>query len=411
MKAAIVAVGSELLRFGRTDGNGDWLQARLAEIGIETALRSRVEDDAARIAALVRSALDGHEIVLVSGGLGPTEDDRTREGLARAIAVPLERDPAALRTIGERLRARGLPLTAAQSRQADRPCGADWIDNPLGSAPGLFLRLAGGWLVALPGVPGEMVAMFRTGVLPALLERSRPAIARRSFAIAGLPESVVDERVRELYGVPGVDVTLLGGPEGVGLDLRCCAASGEAAERRLEELERWVRERFGLALVGDGEETLAVAVGRLLAAAGKTLATAESCTAGLLASTIAAVAGCSAWYRGGLIPYADDLKCGLAGVRAETLADHGAVSEAVARELAFGARERCGADIGIGVSGIAGPGGGSPAKPVGRIHVALQYGDETHHDRHDFGGDRETVRRRAVAAALDRLRRRLLAPQ
>lgn len=403
MRAELVGVGSELLGLGRRDSNGDWLQARLEEIGIRTALRTLVEDDPERIASVVRAALQRSAVAIVTGGLGPTEDDRTREGLARALDRPLERDPARLRRLG-------LEPDDGRARQADRPRGSAWIDNPVGSAPGLEVARGGCLLFALPGVPAEMKAMFRQSALPRLLELPRPRIVRAGVTIAGLRESEVDERIRDLYGAHGVEITILASPDAIELHFVTGDPSVAEAEsrRRLERVEGEVRRRLGRAVVGGVGDRLAVAVGRVLARSGRTLATAESCTAGLLAATITSVAGSSAWYRGGFVVYDDQLKVALAGVSAETLREHGAVSEAVARELARGARERCGADAGLGVTGIAGPGGGSPDKPVGRVHVGLQLGNESDHLRLDLSGDRETVRRRSVAFALDRLRRRLL---
>lgn len=410
MNGAIIAVGSELLRFGYDDGDGDWLHGQLEGLGIEVGLRARVADDVCRIAALVQSAFETHEVVALTGGLGPTEDDRTREALAAAFALPLERDPVRLQCLGERLAARGLPLSPAQARQADSPRGWQALDNALGTAPGLLFTRGDRLLVALPGVPSEMKAMFRDSALAVLVERGRAGLARRALRIAGLPESAVDERLRDLYTEPGIDVTLLGGCEGVELHLRARAARREDAELRLDALEQSVRERLGARVIGLGDETLAAVVGRLLARGRKSLATAESCTAGLLGATVTAVRGSSSWYRGGLILYSNDVKCSLGGVRAETLEAHGAVSEPVARELARAARNRCGADFGLSITGIAGPDGGTPSKPVGRVHLGLQDGQESLHWQLDFPGDRESVRRRAVAAALDRLRCRLLGP-
>jgi nicotinamide-nucleotide amidase len=407
VKAEIIAVGSELLRLGREETNGDWLVARLEEVGIEVAQRSRVEDDRPRLVSIVAGALERSQIVAVTGGLGPTDDDRTREALATALGQPLERDPDRLLALERRLRAYGVKMSEGQARQADRPRGALWIDNPLGSACGLLVLRGERLLFALPGVPAEMKAMFRASVLPRLAGRGRSGLARRSIRVVGRGESSVDEEIRDLYDAPGIDVTILGGEGGVELQLRAVGTDRADAERLLDRLERIVLERLGVDVLGTGEETLAAVVGRLLARQRKTLATAESCTAGLLGAEITAVAGSSEWYRGGAIVYSDDLKVSLVGVRPETIAAHGAVSEAVARELARGASERFRADVGIGITGIAGPDGGTPAKPVGRVHLAVCDGGESLHWRRDFVGNREAVRRRAVATALDRLRRRL----
>ena len=407
MKAEIIAVGSELLRLGCEESNGDWLLARLEEVGIDVAQRSRVGDDSARIASTVSGALQRSQVVAVTGGLGPTDDDRTREGLAAALDEPLECDPDRLGALERRLRAHGVKMSAGQARQAERPRGALWIDNPLGSACGLLLLREERLLFALPGVPAEMKAMFRASVFPRLAERSRSGLARRSIKIVGRGESSVDDEIRDLCDAPGIEVTILGGAEGLELQLRARGADRADAERRLERLDLAVRDRLGGDVLGSVEATLGAVVGRLLVGLGKTVATAESCTAGLLGAEITAVAGSSAWYRGGAVVYSDDLKTSLAGVREETIAAHGAVSEAVARELARGASECFGSDVGIGITGIAGPDGGTPAKPVGRVHLAVYDDGQSLHWRRDFVGDREAVRRRAVATALDRLRRRL----
>lgn len=407
MKAEIIAVGSELLRLGREETNGDWLLARLEELGIEVAQRSRVEDDRLRIASMVGGALQRSQIVAVTGGLGPTDDDRTRAALATALDRPLERDPDRLAALERRMRAHGLKMTAGQARQADRPRGALWIDNPLGSAGGLLLVREEQFLFALPGVPAEMRAMFRASVLPRLAARRPSGLVRRSIKVVGRGESSVDEEIRDLYDAPGIDVTILGGVEGVELLLRADGADRVEAQCRLDGLERILLERLGSDVLGGGEETLAAVVGRLLTRQRKTVATAESCTAGLLAAELTAIAGSSAWYRGGAVAYSDDLKVSLVGVRRETIAAHGAVSEAVARELAREASERFCADVGIGITGIAGPAGGTLAKPVGRVHLSVHDGGASLHWRRDFVGDRESVRRRAVVTALDQLRRRL----
>jgi nicotinamide-nucleotide amidase len=217
----------------------------------------------------------------------------------------------------------------------------------------------------------------------------------------------VDDEIRDLYDAPGIAVTIVGAAGELELQLRAGGADRAEAERRLERLERLVIERLGDDVLGSGEDTLAAVVGRLLTRQGKTVATAESCTAGLLGAEITAVAGSSAWYRGGAVVYSDDLKASLVGVRLETIAAHGAVSEPVARELARGASERLGSNVGIGITGIAGPEGGTPAKPVGRVHLAVHDDGQSFHWRRDFVGDREAVRRCAVRTALDRLRRRL----
>jgi nicotinamide-nucleotide amidase len=409
MTAVVIAVGSELLRPGRRDTNGDWLVERLLDLGIETRWRSAVDDDVERIARLIATAWKDAGVVLLTGGLGPTEDDRTRDALAVAFDAPLTRDPAMTRWITSMFSARGRVAGPRQWRQADRPQGADWIENALGSAPGLLVERDGRVLAALPGVPAEMKAMFSATVAPRLAAAGGGALARETLRIAGRPESWVDEVVRDLYGTRGTETTILASPGSVELLVTARGADEAEARARLAALTGAMRARLGIDLFGSNEETLAGVVGHLLAARGATVAVAESCTGGLLGAAFTEVAGSSAWFRGGIVGYADDVKSSLAGVPAALIREHGAVSEAVARALAEGARAACSADFGLGVTGVAGPGGGTADKPVGTVHLALADDGAGRTLKLDWPGDRELIRKRAVTVALDLLRRRLLA--
>jgi nicotinamide-nucleotide amidase len=404
----LIAVGSELLRHGKRDTNSDWLTEQVQNAGAEVSVRCAVDDDAARLAGLVGAAWARSDVVLLTGGLGPTDDDRTREGIALAFDVALEADPEREERLRRLYRRYGRSFGAAEARQAMRPAGTDWIDNPLGSAPGLLVERDGRLLAALPGVPAEMRVMFETVVLPRLRRLAPGHLGRRALKVAGRTEGSIERQLHDLYGSPGVDVTVLGGVEGLELHARAHGRDASEVTERLDTFEREVRRRLGTDLFGAGDDRLGAVVGALLVEQRRTLATAESCTAGLLGAALTSVPGSSVWYRGGLIVYQDELKRSFAGVSAATLGAHGAVSEQVARELAVGASERCGADIGIGVTGIAGPGGGSPEKPVGLVHLAIQDGSDSLHWMLRLIGDRELIRGRAVAVALDRLRRRLL---
>jgi nicotinamide-nucleotide amidase len=404
----LIAVGSELLRHGKPDTNSEWLIERLLRAGIEVTVRSTIGDDAGRLASVLGDALARADVVLLTGGLGPTEDDRTRQAVARALGAPLERDAlrvAQLEKLYER-HARG--FGEIEARQADRPAGAAWIDNPLGSAPGLLVERERGLLAALPGVPAEMRAMFVADVLPRLRRRAPEGLGRRSLKIVGRTESSIERQLGDLYAWPGVDVTVLSGADGLELHVLARGRDRVAVDARLRQFEREARRRLGSDLFGVDDDRLGPVVGALLLERRRSIATAESCTAGLLGASLTAVPGSSAWYRGGLIVYDDELKQSLAGVSAESLARDGAVSECVARELAAGARDRCGADIGVGITGVAGPGGGSPDKPVGLVHLSIHDGAESLHWELRSIGDRDMIRRRAVLTALDRLRRRLL---
>jgi len=409
LNAVVVAVGSELLGPGRRDTNGEWLIGRLFDLGIETSWRAVTGDDAPRIARVVRSAMDDAGVVLLTGGLGPTEDDRTREALALALDTPLMRDPAMADRIAALFAAHGRVAGPRQARQADRPSGMAWIDNPLGSAPGLLLERDAGWLAALPGVPAEMKAMFDASVAPRLAARANGALAKTTLRIAGRPESFVDELLRDLYETPGTETTILASSGSVELVLTARGKDAEEARTLCGVLAGAMRSRLGVDVYGADDESLAVVVSRLLVARAATVAVAESCTGGLLGAALTDVPGSSAWFRGGFVCYANDLKTSLAGVPDALLKAHGAVSEPVARALAAGARRVCSADFGLGVTGVAGPEGGTADKPVGTVHVALADGGEGRAVKLDWPGDRSLIRRRAVTVALDLLRRRLLA--
>lgn len=407
MDAELIIVGSELLRPGYEDAHAAWLTERLNALGADVRHVGIVGDDVARIESAVRAALCRSEVVITSGGLGPTEDDRTREAVARALGVPLDLDTEMAERLEARFREAGPRLGRSQLRQASRPRGARFLENPLGTAPGLLVESGQTRLFALPGVPGEMKAMFEASVVPRLREGGLAILTQRRLKVSGRNESEVDERLRDLYSRPGAEVTILAGSSGIELLLRVDGPTPEAAASRLEELDLVLSERLGDDLYGRDDDTLAAVVGSLLRTSGLTVATAESCTAGLLSGALTEVPGSSAWFRGGIVAYADDLKRSLVGVRVETLRSEGAVSAAVARELAEGARARCGSDYGLGVTGIAGPGGGSEGKPVGLVHVAVAADGLLSDDRALFSGDRELVRRKTVTFALDRLRRRL----
>lgn len=405
VRVTLIAVGTELVALGRRDTNSEWLASRVARLGHEVEQTIRVSDDAGIQAAAFLPALERGSVVITTGGLGPTEDDLTREAVARATGTVLELDSIRLELLRRRFEERGFTFGPGQARQAQRPPGAVWIDNPLGSAPGLEIDHGRGRLFALPGVPMEMRAMFEAHVEPRL--GSTGSGHHRVLRIASRGEGDVDERLKDLYGHPGLSVTILAHPGQLELHLRAIDAG---AAGRIDEVEAEVRERLGAAVYGVDDDTLPGVVGAALATRRETVGTAESCTAGLIAAALTDAPGSSEWFQGALVVYNDELKMSLAGVSGETLTRHGAVSEAVARELAAGARGKTGADWGIGVTGIAGPGGGSAEKPVGTVHIGIagreNEGDVSHR-LHRFHGDRDQIRRRTVNAALDGLRRLL----
>jgi nicotinamide-nucleotide amidase len=418
MRAAILAVGSELLGTDRLDTNSLRLTAVLERHGVELVAKEVAGDDRGRIAgALARMAAEC-DLVLVTGGLGPTADDLTREGAADAFGLDLALDEEVLAAIEARFRSFGRAMPAVNRRQALVPAGAAVLANPRGSAPGLRLAAGGATLFFFPGVPHELEGMIAADLEPWLAARSGGgALEAGVLKVACLPESEVEERIAPAYAEFGREaITVLAHPGEVELHFR---ARGAAAERRARVAAIAARLR---ALVGpavyaaEPAATLEAVTGALLAAAGRTLATAESCTGGLVAERVTRVPGSSGWFAGGVVAYSNALKERLLGVPAELLAEHGAVSEPVARAMAEGARARLGADFGLAITGVAGPAGGTPDKPVGTVHLALAGpaadgggAAEAEHRRVRFPGDRTRVRALSAQLALELLRRRLLA--
>jgi nicotinamide-nucleotide amidase len=407
MNVAVIAVGSELLVGDRDDSNGDWIAAEVERAGGSVTSRVMVPDDIGRIARAIRVALEDHDGVILSGGLGPTEDDRTRQALSSALSKPLETDPDMESRIGDLYRSRGYRQLPAHGRQALRPGGSRWILNPVGSAPGIAAHEGSRWIVALPGVPAELRAMFPEALRWAGLPR--PAgVRRRTLKIAGQNESVVDDRLQGLYEGPGREATVLASSGIVEIRLRVASDDATTGAADLEDWDRRIAQRMGADLFGRDADTLPDVVGRLLVARGRTVATAESCTGGLVGGALTSVAGSSGWYRGGLVLYADDRKIALADVPGDVIRKRGAVSAEVARDLARAAQSRLGAHYGVGVTGIAGPGGGTEAKPVGLVFVAVTGPGDSRVRELRLPGDREMVRSRAVNEALDLLRRLVL---
>jgi nicotinamide-nucleotide amidase len=409
VKAELIAVGSEMVRSPRRDSNSAWLMQQLDRIGFEVLARCVIEDNVSEIAGQLKVALERAELVIVTGGIGPTGDDRTRQSAADALGLPLERDPKQVKQLKAMFDARGWRFRPMQESQADKPLGSTWLHNELGTAPGFWIEQGAAQLVVLPGVPCEMQWIFTHLVLPRLENSDTGGLANCRLKVAGLSEPAVEHLITDLYTVDGLDLVILAGSSGIELQLRTVAGTRPEALDSLERVATDLANRLGDNLYGREDETLQQAVGSLLHQEQRTVATAESCTAGMLAAAITSVPGSSGWYRGGMVVYTDELKIALARVNRDTISRYGAVSQQVAIELAQGARMRCGADYGVGITGIAGPGGGTPAKPVGLVHVALADARETHHRPFEFRGDRDQIRRRTVTTALDMLRRQLLA--
>jgi nicotinamide-nucleotide amidase len=410
VKAEILAIGSELLTPLRSDTNAVLLTGRLLEVGIEVIARVTVADDARALTAAFRNALARAEVVISTGGLGPTEDDLTREAAAAALGRGLVRDAAYLVALRARFARYGRVMSPVNEKQADLIEGATLLPNRRGTAPGQSVEHEGRLLVLLPGPPGEMEPMFEEQVLPRLRARAGGRVVRtRVLRIAGQPESEIEELVAPVYkAFENPRTTILGGPGQVELHLVASAASEAEAEARLEALAAPLRERLGPRLYDEANRDLPHVVAGLLRERGLTLALAESCTGGLLAARLTEVAGASAFFERGFVTYGNRAKSDLLGVPPELIEAEGAVCEPVARAMAEGARRSAVAAIGVGITGIAGPEGGSPEKPVGLVFIALSgaAGDRVRQAR--FPGARDRVRFQATQAALEMLRRGLL---
>ena len=414
MNAEIIAIGSELLTPFRQDTNSLYLTEKLNQLGVEVVVKTVVGDSRERLVSVAQHALFRSDIVIFMGGLGPTEDDLTREAVAEALGLVLHRDPEILRKLGERFAARGYQMTANNAQQADVITGAIILPNPNGSAPGQWIsgkyegrdRL----IILLPGPPFELKAMFDEQCLERLRAKLPTAyIATRVLKVAMLGESLVDSRVAPIYKrYTDVQTTILAGAGDVQFNLFTRADSLEAAQQRVDELAGEIEDELDDALYASKGESLEQIVGYFLQLKGATLAVAESCTGGLLAERITSVSGSSRYFLGGAIVYSNELKTEFAGVPASLIKKHGAVSREVAAAMAEGIRKRCKATLGVGITGVAGPTGGTEEKPVGRVYNALASTDGTQVEERNFPGDRKRVRWFATQLALDMVRRKLM---
>jgi nicotinamide-nucleotide amidase len=396
----VVAIGDELLLGDIVNGNAAWLGGQLAAAGAQVVASTMVGDDLDRLAVALRRALDDADVVVTTGGLGPTSDDVTRDAVAAAAKVPIDRDPALEEQLRERFASYGLVMPVHVLRQADVPRGATVLPNPVGSAPGLRLEVGGRLLYALPGPPHEMQAVA-AAVLADVAARSGTVLRTRTVRTAGLGESTVAELVEAAVTVPdGVTLAYLAG----GGIVRVRFTGTDDAQ--LQELADGVAGALGEAVWGRDDDRLDEVVHRRLAGEGATVAVAESLTGGLIGAELSRMPGSSATFRGSAVVYATDLKESLAGVPGPLLSTAGAVSPETAAALAAGARERLGAAYGVGATGVAGP-DEQEGQPVGTVHIAVSGPHVAVVRSLRLPGDRDRVRALTVTAALDLLRRQI----
>ena len=417
MKSEIIAVGSEMLTPWRQDTNSLYLTEKLNEIGVTVAFKSIVGDRQADLVNAIRIALGRTDIVAIMGGLGPTEDDLTREAVAEALSLTLRRDAAQVAALHARAATWRMPMPANNLKQADVIETAILLPNPNGSAPGQWLDVTfAGYrklLMLVPGPPNECRPLFDEACLPrlrALLPVRH--IAKRTLRAAMIPESQADQLLAPIYSAySDVETTILAHAGDIQLTLLCAKSNADAAQQRVDELADKMEEALGEFLYSSGAETsesLEQIVLDLLGLRQVTLAVAESCTGGMLAQRLTGISGSSRTFLGGAIVYSDPLKTAFANVPPELIARHGAVSEEVARAMAHGIRIRTGASLGVGITGIAGPTGGTEGKPVGLVYLAISDAQKTEALQRNFRGDRNRVREWATQQALDLIRRWLM---
>ena len=414
MNAEIIAIGSELLTPYRQDTNSLYLTEKLNQLGVEVIFKTIVGDSLERLTQAASQALARADIIILMGGLGPTEDDLTREAVAETLGLGLRRDPEIVAGIEQRFASRGWKMGANNIKQGDVLAGATVLPNANGTAPGQWIT--GKYdghekiIMLLPGPPHELKALFEQQCIDRLRAKLPPQfIATRELRITGMGESHCDARVAPIYKqFTDVQTTILAGAGEIQLHLISRGASRDAAQKRVDLLAEQIEEELGDFVFSDNGDSMEQIVGYYLQMRNATLAVAESCTGGLVGERITSVSGSSRYFAGGAIVYSNPLKTTLAGVPEELMEQHGAVSHAVAAALAEGIRQRCGTTLGLGVTGIAGPNGGTPEKPVGLVFHALASDTGTDVVERKFPGDRKRIRWFASQQALDMVRRKLM---
>jgi nicotinamide-nucleotide amidase len=414
MKSEIVAIGSEMLTPFRQDTNSLFLTEKLNEIGVSVAFKTIVGDRRKDLVSAIRTALGRADILILMGGLGPTEDDLTREATAEALNLEIRREAPLVAALHARAASWRIPMPENNLKQADVIDGATVLPNANGSAPGQWIDVTfDGYrklVMLIPGPPSECKPLFETECLPRLREVVPPRfIAKRTLKAAMIPESQCDKLLAPIYNTyPDIETTILAHAGDIQLSLLCAKRDMETAEQRVEELATKMEEALDDWLYSTEGETLEQIVLYYLGLRQATLATAESCTGGLVAQRITSIPGSSRSFLGGAVVYSNELKTAFAGVPAELIEQHGAVSEEVASALASGIRQRTGATIGLGITGIAGPTGGTDTKPVGLVYIAVSDAQRTDVLERTFRGPRQRVREWTAQQALDLVRRKLM---
>ena len=408
--AEIVTIGTEMLLGDLVDTNTAWISQRLAALGVSMYRHTTVGDNNDRIIGALRDAASRADLVVTTGGLGPTSDDLTNACLGMLTGRPMVEYPEARRHIDEKFAKFGREPTPSNYKQALFPEGTELIPNPLGTAPGALVEWDGALFATLPGVPSEMKRMYEDTLEPLIRARSDGSIVSKTLHFAGIGESALAEKVQDFLDASDPTVAPLAGQGRVRLRITTRAATEEEAHEKIRPVEKEILDRLGEYFFGEDEETLESSVGRLLADLGATVALAESCTGGLISKRLTDVAGSSAYFVEGFVTYSNASKERVLGVPKEVLAEHGAVSEPVARAMAEGVRKISGADYGLSVTGVAGPGGGTEEKPVGLVFVGVADEEGAVAEKLDltaWARSRSSIRERSANRALDLLRLRI----
>lgn len=404
MAATILCIGTELLRGEIVNTNANWIAEQLTELGFEVSEIATVDDDPGRIIAALERLSGVSSVIIGTGGLGPTSDDLTTYSVARLLGVPLVRHDPSIEAIRRRFEALGRTMSPSNGKQADFPEGADVLPNPIGTAPGFAVTYGGARAFFLPGVPREMTRMFEEQVTPQIAKLAPRLTHQVRLKTFGLPESVVGERLTSIESdFPGVTLGYRAHFPEIEVKVRARASSQPEARTLADRAAVEVRKRLGEVVYGEGEETLADAVGRALRQRGWRLAVAESCTGGLVGHMLTKQAA-SDYFVGGVIAYANSVKSGVLGVSEETLRGHGAVSSEVAAAMAEGAKRALEVDIAVSITGIAGPSGGTSEKPVGLVYWAVAHPGGTLVRERVFHGERRMIQKIAAYAALSLVR-------
>jgi nicotinamide-nucleotide amidase len=410
LSAEIIAIGSELLSPNRSDTNSLWLTDQLNRIGLDVKLKTIVGDDDARLEEVVKDAVKRSRVVITTGGLGPTEDDITRKVVARALGRRLSLDENVLEEIRRRFQSFGVNMPERNARQAMVIDGAEFLPNPNGTAPGLYLEEKECSIALLPGPPREMKPMFENHVLSRIGKLAgETRFATRLLRVTGMGESAVDEKISPIYmKYENPQTTILFNSTEIEIHLRAHGRTERDADALLDDLSLKIEKALGNSVFSFGGETMEEVIGRRLSMTDFTLAVAESCTGGLIAQRLTSIPGSSKYFLEGVVTYSNESKTRLLGVDKKVIKEFGAVSQQVARDMARGVRHKAKTDFGLAVTGVAGPGGGTEEKPIGLVYIALADDAHTEHKRFVIPGDRELIRWRASQAALDMLRRRLI---